>query len=1149
MSLASCLAKHFSAAVKKKGQSYYNSGKVSLDDSTGVDVEATVRGSGRLRYEVDIDWSNPRDNVFARCSCPHYEGGNFCKHIWATLLETDDQGIADPSPAAGQLVLLHEYDDENEYDQEDSWLEYEEDVPLLISQMADGKVSKNSRTPSNNATWHQQLAALGSGSSTVGINPSRPQSSRQRQVLYVLDIAASFIARAPCVLLYQQEKKKNGEWGKSKQFKLNRTQIKSMEAADQEVLSLALGTYTGNSWHTDYRAPLSERYHEEVVKFELTPEHHELLLPKLCATGRFGWFLGEQQEAEDAQPLTWDEGPAWQMRVRVNDVKQRKRWQLVGELFRTASDNAQKRGKGKQSKEVTTPLSQPVLLLTSGVAIFEDHVARFDGEFDARWLQLLRANSSVDIPHKDRQTLLAELWATRNPPEVVWPKGLQPQQKQVLPRGYLKINAADERGYSKQRFLQGMLGFAYEETQFPKGDTRHVVASEESEVVLRDYKAETALLKEAADLGLEDYQDRYYAGQRKYGHEENIRLPRNRFTEIVRELTERGWQVEAEGAKVRTAGAFNINVVSGVDWFDLESDLDFGEVSASLPALLAAAKSNDGYVELSDGSRGLLPEEWLEKFAPLADLAEVHEEKLRFRPSQALLLDALLSDRQDELNVQLDRQFRDFRKKLASFAGVEPRDAPRGFQGELRDYQCDGLGWLKFLQDFNLGGCLADDMGLGKTIQVLALLQSRRTRRLKKGEKRLPSLVVAPKSVAGNWVAEAKKFAPRLVVLEYVGTDRSSLVDQFDEADMIITTYGTLRRDIEDLSQRELDYAILDESQAIKNDKSQAAKACRLLKASHRLALTGTPIENHLGELWSQFEFLNPGMLGRSSAFRNFARSGKQDDEQAQQESLAMLRRAISPFLLRRTKEEVLKDLPAKQEQSLPCKLLPADRKRYNELRKHYRDSLLKRVDNDGMNKSKMHVLEALLRLRQAACHPGLIDKKLTGKSSAKLDLLSEQLEDVIAGGHKALVFSQFTSMLAIVRDRLDKQGIVYEYLDGKTSKRQEKVDHFQNDPDCPVFLISLKAGGTGLNLTAADYVFVLDPWWNPAVEAQAIDRAHRIGQTRNVFAYRLIAKDTVEEKILELQKQKRELADALIAGNESLLQEMSAEDLQLLLS
>jgi SNF2 family DNA or RNA helicase len=427
---------------------------------------------------------------------------------------------------------------------------------------------------------------------------------------------------------------------------------------------------------------------------------------------------------------------------------------------------------------------------------------------------------------------------------------------------------------------------------------------------------------------------------------------------------------------------------------------------------------------------------------------------------------------------------------------------------------------------------------------VLALLEERRNRKLPEGETRRPSIAVVPKSLIFNWVNEAAKFTPRLRVAAYHGLSRKTHLEQIDDLDLLVTTYGTLRQDVADLQDVSFDYAILDEAQAIKNPTTHAAKAVRLIQAKHRLAMTGTPIENSLSDLWSLFEFLNPGLLGRSQNFQALTKRLREEPA-----SLDVLSRGIRPYVLRRSKEQVLTELPQKTEQTIQCELTPKERKLYDQLRNHYRQSLLGKVADDGLAKSKIHILEALLRLRQAACHPGLVNKAYLKESSTKLDTLEEQLESLLSEGHKALIFSQFTSLLSILKARLDRKKIVYEYLDGQTTKRQQCVDRFQTDEACRLFLVSLKAGGQGLNLTAADYVFILDPWWNPAVEAQAIDRAHRIGQQQPVMAYRLIAKDTVEEKILALQAQKRELADSIISEDTSILQSLSLEDLQLLLS
>jgi SNF2 family DNA or RNA helicase len=407
-----------------------------------------------------------------------------------------------------------------------------------------------------------------------------------------------------------------------------------------------------------------------------------------------------------------------------------------------------------------------------------------------------------------------------------------------------------------------------------------------------------------------------------------------------------------------------------------------------------------------------------------------------------------------------------------------------------------------------------------------------------------PSLIVVPRSLVHNWMAEAEKFTPSLRVLDFSSANRTASAESFAGFDVVLSTYGTLRQDIVELKEIEFHYVILDEAQAIKNAATVSSKAARLLRGRHRLTLSGTPIENHLGELWSIFEFLNPGLLGQSAVFQRATSAASLDPE-----TITLLSRGLRPFILRRTKGQVARELPEKTEQTILCELSPRERTFYDGLHRHYRASVLEQVKRVGLKRSQMHILEALLRLRQAACHPGLVDATKLGGSSAKLDVLIPRLAEVIAEGHKALVFSQFTSLLAIVRAQLDKDGVTYEYLDGRTRDRRTPVERFQSDPACQVFLISLKAGGVGLNLTAAEYVFLLDPWWNPAVEAQAIDRTHRIGQTREVFAYRLIAAGTIEEKVMELQRTKRDLADAILSPAQSGVRHLQQEDLEVLLS
>ena len=650
-------------------------------------------------------------------------------------------------------------------------------------------------------------------------------------------------------------------------------------------------------------------------------------------------------------------------------------------------------------------------------------------------------------------------------------------------------------------------------------------------LVRRDRVAEQAAIDRLHQLGFR-YTWSHFESRQLLG------ISPDQFPRVVHTLVSEGWRVEAEGRPFRSAVGMRLEVSSGIDWFDLHGEVDFGDGrSAPFPQLLAAVARGEDVVVLDDGSVGLLPEEWLRRYATIAGFGTADGNAIRFGRSQAALLDALLAA---QPAITYDETFARLRSELHTFNGIQAVDPPASFQGTLREYQRDALGWFDFLRRFRFGGCLADDMGLGKTVMVLALLESRRQAN-PKGQ-RAASIVVVPRSLVFNWRDEAARFAPKLKVVDYTGTLRDPSAIQ--RADLVLTTYGTLRRDAAALHAIEFDYAILDEAQAIKNATTASAKAARLLRARHRLALSGTPIENHLGELWSLFEFLNPGLLGSAKAFQRASSGRTRGDE-----NLEWLSRAVRPFILRRTKEQVAPELPRRTEQTLQCELEGAQRRHYDELRAHYRETLLARIARDGVNRSKMQILEALLRLRQAACHSGLIDRARAHESSAKFDVLIPRLLEVIAEGHKALVFSQFTSLLALLRPRLAALGVTYEYLDGRTRDRAARVDRFQSDPACPLFLISLKAGGLGLNLTAAEYVFLLDPWWNPAVEAQAIDRAHRIGQSRHVFAYRLLARDTVEEKVAELQQTKRDLADAILSADGGLVRSLKAEDLEMLLS
>ena len=580
----------------------------------------------------------------------------------------------------------------------------------------------------------------------------------------------------------------------------------------------------------------------------------------------------------------------------------------------------------------------------------------------------------------------------------------------------------------------------------------------------------------------------------------------------------------------------SVQLSSGEDWFDLQVSVAFGDMQVSLKEVQKAVLRNEQYVKLSDGTTGILPEEWFEKFKKYFRHGEVSEDEIKISKLKFSIIDELFEKIDDQ---EILRELAEKKQKLILFKEIKSAEIPKGITAQLRGYQKEGFNWLNFLQEFQWGGILADDMGLGKTLQALAFLMKA------SGESEKANLIVMPTSLMFNWENEIKKFAHSLKVLFYHGSDREKDHTLFKKFNLVLTTYGLMARDIEIFGKYKFHYVILDESQAIKNPLSQRFKAACLLRADRRIALTGTPIENNTFDLFAQMSFVNPGFLGNANSFKE--QFSTPIDTHRNKERAAELQKLISPFVLRRTKEQVEKDLPEKTEDIIYCEMEKEQRKVYDAFRNKYRNYIIGKIEEGGIAKSKIYVLEGLLKLRQICDSPEILsdDEKYTNESVKVEELLRHINEKT--GKHKILVFSQFVKMLHVIQGRLDKSGIVYEYLDGKNTveQRQQSVHRFQSDESCRVFLISLKAGGMGINLTAADYVYIVDPWWNPAVENQAIDRCHRIGQDKKVIAYRMICKNTVEEKILNLQAKKKQIAADIIQTDESIMKSLTRNDIE----
>jgi superfamily II DNA or RNA helicase len=1171
-----------------RGRAYQLGGRVErVEPEADELVRANVRG--REPYVVTICKDDRAAS--AECTCPAFDKGAYCKHIWATLLDLQHNSTG-PGTSADDLARLR--------------------VRAPKARKRDHNKPKSSNSEPK---WVGQLSLMRPpGFDNQANDMVFPD---QRQVCYAVLPRLSSRHGGLVVDLRQRTPTATG-WSKPKAMRISTSALPALsDPVDRELCALLLGANTVHEHDTDepYR---NGRGH---ATFRLPPGAWRTMLARMIKTGRCFIENDEHEPGSSQKPLIWDGEKPWVL------------W-MTGEV---AKDEIHV-GVELRREQERMAIDSPTLLLGGwdGLVIYQGKVAALDDRDAFRWASQFRDEtkrgregpSPLCVPLKDVTNFLDRLYMLPQLPEIDLPKGVAREEQQVRPVATLDLHkpAAGSNVGKNQLLARVMFDYAGQRvsplqpgrfvpitpTAAPQtDDTDHdhptpeaseaapqatdtseqtqatdtAVATVEStdqpagRPIRRDRAAERRALGQLMTLGL----------RQTNGEPEELVLPARHVVEVVETLLSQGWIVNADKRAVRQAGAPRLSVSSGIDWFELHGSVSYQradgtEQEITLPQILAMARAGQEMVTLDDGTQGLLPQQWLTDHGLLTGMGKLHDDHLRFQNSQAALLDALLRDQEQ---LQVDDTFAQARERLRHFDGIKSIKSAKSFHGKLRPYQEQGLGWLSFLRWFGVGGVLADDMGLGKTIQVLAMLHNRKLIAQKKTDAgegteqdhtdalpHRPTLVVAPKSVVFNWMDEAEHFAPDLKILTYGGTERQAMRADFDSHDLIVTSYGLMRRDIADLKEHKFDYVVLDEAQAIKNPSSQSAKAARLLTARHRLALTGTPIENHLGDLWSIFEFLNPGMLGSSTRFNEMVRASTSASKAATQDNsaeaqgqvddkpraavLSQIAQALRPFVMRRAKSQVLKDLPKKTEQTIVCQMEPAQRKVYDDLRAYYHSQLLTQLDAPGGEAKRgasiggrpaFMVLEALLRLRQAACHPGLIDPKRANEPSAKLDSLMDRLADIIDEGSKALVFSQFTSMLSLVKPRLDQMGINYCYLDGQTRNRREIVKQFQEDESKSLFLISLKAGGFGLNLTAAEYVFILDPWWNPAVEAQAIDRTHRIGQTKPVFAYRMVCEDTVEQRIAELQDRKRKLAEAIVGGDDSVLRNLNREDLEKLLS
>ncbi|HYK76594.1 MAG TPA: SNF2-related protein [Daejeonella sp.] len=792
-------------------------------------------------------------------------------------------------------------------------------------------------------------------------------------------------------------------------------------------------------------------------------------------------------------------------------------------------------------KDAQIVCNQPAWLL------LDDTLYYFNEDLEGKKLQPFLNKRYISIPKSSEKTYFEKFVAPLIEKHSVYAEGFEIRTEKFEATPILKVLYVDG-GVS-----QLQLYFRYGDFIFPAGSNRRVSVRTEKRGddyifhrVKRSLNWEKGKLEALQSLGLKTASSLFF--NLEVNNPDQDEEPESAALSVINWLNEHHDELKAQGFEfeqpdgqkrfVFGSSKIDLDFRENNDWFDIHAIVYFGPYQIPFIELKNHILNKIREFKLPSGEIAVIPEKWFSQFGNLLQFTD-GTKQLKLKKHHI----GLITDFQNSelTSITMDRKL----QKLTNFEEIEEAQAPQAFKGQLRPYQQAGYNWFHFLRKYNFGGCLADDMGLGKTVQTLALLQKIKEESRENGVQST-SLIIMPTSLIYNWQNEAKKFAPDLNILIHTGGLRSKDSGFFAAYDVIFTTYGITRIDAHLLSDVYFDYIILDESQNIKNPSSKSYRAVKMLKSKHKLILSGTPVENSVNDLWTQMSFINPGLLGNQNFFQTdfvVPIEKKKDEEKARR-----LQALIKPFVLRRTKSQVATELPPKTENLFYCQMSEDQNEYYEKVKSEYRNELLMSLENGTFNKSQVQVLQGLTKLRQIANHPEMIDGGYEG-DSGKFESVIHTLENVLSRGHKVLVFSQFVKQLDIYRRYFDRESIAYAYLDGATANRGEVVKSFQENKDLKLFLISIKAGGVGLNLTEADYVFILDPWWNPAVEQQAIDRTHRIGQTKNVFIYKFITKDTVEEKILALQNRKLQVAESLITTEESFVKSLSAQDIQEILN
>src|SRR5215203_1653742 len=740
MDLTSTLARFVNSKVRKRGQHYFRGGRVDLAACDSEKVEAEVTGSSQYAVHLTRDAQALR----ASCTCPFGHRAEACKHIWAVILAADAKGGLMGSGGNPPNRLVVEATAKNAAPSVRARQERARPKP---------QPTRRIQAAPPPPAWRKVMDQLDRTSVPLAPYPAG-------SILYVIDLPGTLKTQQLALELLTGRKKRDGSWGKLYRLNLNRGDIPSLpDPADRKILSLIAGASLGGVWTNWYYPGVSHIPSPCTVQGEAA----SLLLPLLCDTGRCRMGAGPEAEAE---PLAWNEEHPWELWLEVREDE---------------GGNCVVAGSLRSGEERLAP-GQTAFLLPGGCLYIDGQISRLTPDDARRWFPLLRENGVLRVPAADREELLRRLLASPGLPRLDLPESMRFEETRPTPRPRLRLLPA--KGLPNE-WPRAELAFLYGDQEVAAdAPGRGLYQAEERRLLLRDLETERLSADRLLELG-------FRPGAHAVGRKPSLQIPTTRVPKTVRALLAEGWSVEAEGKLHRAAGSFRLGVASGVDWFELHGDVEFEGETVRLPELLAALRRGEGFIPLSDGSLGVLPEEWLKKLAPMARLGQEEGGHLRFRPAQAALLDAWLAD---DPQATWDETFEHARQRLRGFSGIAPAEAPPGFHGDLRGYQRAGLGWLHFLRDFGFGGCLADDMGLGKTVQVLALLEARRELRAEEGLP--PSLVVVPRSLIFNWLAEAAHFTPELRVLDHTGIGRAREGEPFAGCDLVLTTYGTLRRDV-----------------------------------------------------------------------------------------------------------------------------------------------------------------------------------------------------------------------------------------------------------------------------------------------------------------------------------------------------------------